>query len=56
MSEKKIAIRIKRKIKQRTPHRPTRVHRDKSKYTRKGKRENERRKELLREWQQEMEE
>ena len=45
-------IHIKRRIKQRAPHKPTRVHRDKSKYTRKGRKANERRKELLKEWQQ----
>jgi hypothetical protein len=53
MAEKKMAIRIKRKIKQRSPHRPTRFHRDKSKYTRKGRKANEKRKEIIREQQAE---
>ncbi|UCG30396.1 MAG: hypothetical protein JSV53_00550 [candidate division WOR-3 bacterium] len=47
MPKKKIKIRIKRGIKQRSPHKPTRVHRDKTKYTRKGRRANRRRKELI---------
>ncbi|MDH4209879.1 MAG: hypothetical protein OEV79_00300 [candidate division WOR-3 bacterium] len=51
MPEKKIKIRVKRTIKQRSPHGPTRVHRDKSKYTRKGRKANEKRKELIREQQ-----
>jgi len=56
MEEKKIKIRIKKHTKQRAPHRPTRAHRDMKKYTRKGRASNQRRKELLREWQQTTEE
>jgi hypothetical protein len=52
MRKEKIKIQIKRDIKQRAPHRPTHVHRDKTKYTRKGRVSNKRRKELLKEWQQ----
>lgn len=54
--KKKIKIRIKKDIKQRAPHKPTRAHKDKTKYTRKGRVMNKRRKELLKEWQQSIEE
>jgi hypothetical protein len=53
--KKKMKIRVKKEIKQRTPHRPTRMHRDRKKYTRKGRQSNRRRKDLLRDWQQGME-
>jgi hypothetical protein len=56
MKKKKINISIKRNLRKRTPHKPTRVHRDRSKYTRKGRVSNKRRKELLKEWQQSIEE
>jgi hypothetical protein len=44
--KKKVRIIIKPSRKRRTPHKPTQVHRDKTKYTRKGKIKNKRDKEL----------
>ena len=52
MIKNKIKIRIKKDRKHRAPHRPTLVHRDKTKYTRKGRVRDRRRRALLKEWQQ----
>ena len=46
MSKEKTTIAVKPRRKRRAPHKPTRVHRDKTKYTRKGKIKNKRKKEL----------
>lgn len=40
-------IKIKPSYKHRAPHKPTQVHKDKKKYTRKGKQKDKRRKEVL---------
>lgn len=45
-SKKKVTITIKPSRKRRAPHKPTQVHRDKKKYTRKGKDKDKRKKEL----------
>ena len=56
MPKEKLKIRIKKGYKTRAPHRPTQIHQDKKKYTRKGRMQNRRRKALLKEWQQMQEE
>ena len=45
-SKKKVKITVKPRRKRRAPHKPTQVHRDKTKYTRKGKTKDKRKKEL----------
>jgi len=56
MTIRKGKVRVKKTYKLRAPHRPTQVHRDKKKYTRKGRAWRCRRKESLKEWQQMQEE
>ena len=48
-SKKKTVITVKPSYKRRVPHKPTRPHRDKTKYTRKGKPRNRRHNELRKE-------
>jgi len=43
----KKSIKIKSSYKRRTPHKPTKVHKDRTKYTRKGKSKDRRRKAIL---------
>jgi len=56
MKKKKIKITIKKTVKQRTPHKPTRAHRNRKKYTRKGRLSDKKRKELIKDLQQSTEE
>ena len=45
--ENKITVHVDRKI--RTPHKPTIIHKDRKKYTRKGKQQAKRRQDLIQE-------